>query len=100
MFGTLKSSDTFYLTGICDLKVVSLRYAWQRPSQTAKKADRSDMFGLAEMAFGAGAVAGPLIGGYVYDQFAPPIVFYLNASVVLVSILIFLVWVGKGVKHD
>lgn len=57
-------------------------------------------FGLAEMAFGAGAVAGPLIGGYVYDQYAPPIVFYLNASVVLASVLIFLVWVGKGVKHD
>lgn len=42
-------------------------------------------FGLAEMAFGAGAVIGPLAGGYLYDQVNPNWPFYLNAIVVLLA---------------
>jgi len=50
-------------------------------------------FGLAEMCFGFGAVAGPLVGGYLYDQFDPALPFYLNGVVMLSAavILLFLV---------
>jgi MFS family permease len=37
-------------------------------------------FGVAEMCFGFGAVAGPLVGGYLYD---PALPFYLNGVVML-----------------
>jgi DHA1 family multidrug resistance protein-like MFS transporter len=50
-------------------------------------------FGLAEMCFGCGAVSGPLVGGYLYDQYDPAWPFYLNGIVMLgvAAILLLLV---------
>ena len=56
-------------------------------------------FGLAEMAFGAGAVVGPLAGGYMYDQFGVAQAFYLNAAVMLLALVMLLVLVPKAAKQ-
>ena len=52
-------------------------------------------FGLAEMAFGVGGVLGPLVGGYVYDHYEPSLVFYLNASVVVLSLIVLFLWLPR-----
>ena len=49
--------------------------------------------GLAEMCFGIGAVAGPLVGGYLYDQFDHRLPFLLNGLVMLLVIVILLLLV-------
>tara|TARA_R110002110_G_scaffold200300_1_gene411065 strand:+ start:186 stop:1346 length:1161 start_codon:yes stop_codon:yes gene_type:complete len=50
-------------------------------------------FGLAEMSFGLGAVAGPLVGGYLYDHVDHALPFFLNCGVMLVSVVILLLLV-------
>jgi MFS family permease len=50
-------------------------------------------FGLAEMSFGLGAVVGPLVGGYLYDNIDHSLPFILNTGVMLVSIALLLLFV-------
>ncbi len=53
-------------------------------------------FGWAEMAFGAGAVLGPLVGGYLYDHYDHTWPFYLNAIVMLVALAFLVLWLRPG----
>tara|TARA_R110002072_G_scaffold89232_3_gene199831 strand:+ start:9775 stop:10929 length:1155 start_codon:yes stop_codon:yes gene_type:complete len=47
-------------------------------------------FGLAEMCFGFGAVAGPLAGGYLYDHYSHALPFYLNGGMMLIAAVLLL----------
>ena len=53
-------------------------------------------FGLAEMAFGAGAVVGPLAGGYVYDRYGAAEAFYLIGGVIMLALVVLLALVPKA----
>ena len=57
-------------------------------------------FGLAEMCFGMGAVAGPLVGGYLYDQYDPAWPFYLNGIVMLSVAALLLMSVRPQLKQN
>lgn len=61
-------------------------------------------YGLAEMAFGAGAVLGPLAGGYVYDHYQHSWPFYLNAVAILLALVLLLLLVQPALRglsnHD
>jgi len=57
-------------------------------------------FGLAEMAFGAGAICGPLIGGYLYDNVSHTSPFIFNGMLILGAALLAIglldIWPGKA----
>jgi DHA1 family multidrug resistance protein-like MFS transporter len=45
-------------------------------------------FGVSEMAFGAGATIGPLVGGYMYDQISHAAPFYFNGFVMMIAAIL------------
>ena len=56
-------------------------------------------FGFAEMAFGIGAIFGPLIGGYLYDSVSHTMPFAFNGMLMFVSAMLS-VWLLRQTSKD
>ena len=73
-------------------------WAMASPAEDALVADlappeaRGTVIGAKEGAAGVGAALGPLLGGYVYDQWAPEWAFALNGMLLLVTAGLTLLW--------
>lgn len=68
----------------------SLTIAATSPSGIARA------IGLSEMAFGAGATAGPLLGGYLYDQVSHTSPFYFNGFVMIIAAIMSLIMLNTS----
>ena len=83
-------------TFVIGFTVTALGWAFIEParkSMTASYANQSQIargFGMTEMFYGLGATAGPLAGGYVYDQFGSANAFYLAAGVSVFAMILIL----------
>lgn len=64
-----------------------------RKAMTAKLAEHNTAraFGLAEMFYGFGAVAGPLAGGYLYDNVDKDWPFYMNGLIMMVALMLLMI---------
>ncbi len=73
-------------------------WAMASPAEDALVADlappeaRGTVIGAKEGAAGVGAALGPLLGGYVYDHWAPEWAFALNGLLLLGTAVLVLVW--------
>ena len=77
--------------------VESLGWAIAAPAEEAMVADitghqvRGLGYGLYTFAASLGAVIGPLVGGWLYDNVGQPVPFYLNSLILLVGAVLVLV---------
>jgi len=77
-------------------------WAMASPAEEALVADlapaaaRGRIMGAKEAASGVGAALGPLLGGYVYDAWAPTAAFTLNGLLLLLTALLALGWFGAS----
>jgi MFS family permease len=66
-------------------------WAMSDPSKTAMVADlaeedqRGRVFGIYELVTGIGRSLGPLVGGFVYDNYGQELPFYLNGVILVLS---------------
>lgn len=76
-------------------------WAMASPAEDALVADlapdeaRGTVIGAKEGAAGLGAALGPLLGGYVYDQWAPELAFAMNGCLLLVTAVLAYLWFGQ-----
>ncbi len=81
-------------------------WAMASPAEDALVADlapaeaRGTVIGAKEGAAGLGAALGPLLGGYVYDQWAPELAFALNGCLLLVTAVVTYFWFGTARAVD
>jgi MFS family permease len=81
--------------------VESVGWAIAAPAEEAMVADltgrsmRGRGYGLYTLSASLGAIAGPLIGGWLYDVVGQRVPFYLNGVVLLVGALLVLIMFGS-----
>ena len=76
----------------------SVGWAMASPAEDALVADlapdtlRGTVIGAKEAAAGVGAALGPLIGGYIYDNWSQEMAFVVNGTLLLTTSIFALVW--------
>lgn len=71
--------------------IAAVGWAMSDPAKTALVADlaeedqRGRIFGIYELVTGIGRSLGPLVGGFVYDNFSHELPFYLNGGILVIS---------------
>jgi MFS transporter, DHA1 family, multidrug resistance protein len=79
----------YYVGFIIVYTVSSVGWAMFEPakksliSMQASELNRGRVFGIAELSAGIGASAGPIVGGYIYDQSGASLTFYLTGMLML-----------------
>jgi len=79
----------------------SVGWAMASPAEDALVADlapdtlRGTVIGAKEAAAGIGAACGPLVGGYIYDNWAQHMAFVVNGVLLLCASLLVIYWFGR-----